>query len=483
MQNLDDKKSIFGMVLFALSILMLIYMLISPLNQLVVNVEEYFTLTLVNFPIADIISMSGSDVNPPLYYLLVKALSKVADDLFIMKIFSVIPYAVILIASAVKIRKDYGWLTCGLFAFALGVTSEFFTYFSILRPQAWAVLFVVMAFIFMNDILKNDDNISWILFTVFCVLSAYTYYFAGITAVCLYIILLAYIVKLNMDGLKKWGISLLAFVILYFPWILPLAKLLGSIHESFWVPAPTFDVVIQALAYFAYSADTFLSVLMILIVALICIFYIRFTKHEDEMTVYAGFGAFILTLVAGLVISFAFKPVLLARCLLPAAALVWLSISIIISRLEDKLFVVSFALIVLVLLSGVGFMISETNELAQSGVNQKEVLDNITSDNESVVILTTPNMIVHFLDYSGNCDMYCIDTDYIYSENMDRVHEFFNFKDITADEISNFTSDKNVYLISWGEPDVDLNTTELSSENGVVISEVNFPEAEEEYYY
>lgn len=481
MQNYSDKKTIFGMALFALSILMLIYMLINPLNQLIFNVEEYFTLTLVNFPIADIITMTGSDINPPLYYLLLKAVSKFTGDMFMMKLISIIPYAILLIVSAVKLREDYGWFTAGLFAFAIAAAGGFFTSFIALRPYSWALLFVVLSFIFLRDIIVKNDKVSWILFTACSVLSAYTYYFAGITSICLYLILLAYVLNENRDSLKMWGISLAALVICYVPWILPLANLLNSIHNSFWVPAPTADVIIQSLAYFAYSGDTLLSIVAILIVAAITFLYLQ-TKDKEQNYVLSGIGAFILTLIIGIIISFAFKPVLLARCMLPAAGLVWLSVSIMLSKLEDRTFLISFALIALILISGIGFIISESGDLATSAMSQKDALDKITEDGNATVILTTPNMIVHFLDYADEWDLQCIKTEYIYGENMARAHQLFDFKDITLDEIKNLTGDKNVYLISWGAPDSDLNTTTLSSENGIVISQLNIPKAEEEYY-
>lgn len=495
MQNYTDKKDIIGMILFALGALMLVYMLISPLNQLIVNVEEYFTLTLMNFPMADIFTMSGSDVNPPLYYLLAKGIAKMlgilhleSASLFALKVFSAIPYAIILIVSAVKVKEDYGWLTAGLFAFSLAVMSEFFAYYMLLRPSSWALLFVFLSFVFLKDIIDTNDMKYWILFTVFSVLGAYTYYFAAITSIALYILLLAYVLKFNRDLIKNWGISLAAFIICYIPWILPLANFLGSIKGGFWIPAPTADVIIQSLAYFAYSADTVFSIVTIVVLIVIgAVYYMNSTDKDNQIIIIGGIGAFLLTLIIGLVISIAYTPVLIARCMLPASALLWLAISIMISKIEgDKTFLISFALIILLLVSGIGGMIANNDALYKSGSSQKEALDNILADDNATVILTTPNMIVHFLDYADRCDMYCIDEDYIYGENMDRVHQFFDFKDISKDGIGDLATNntsKNIYLISWGEPDVGLNTTKLSSENGVVISQANIPEVEEEESY
>lgn len=107
-----NRKDIVGITFFALSIITLCYMLISPLNHLIVHIDEYFTLTLINMPVNDIITITAGDVHPPLYYLMGKAFANVTqafgwDLLFSLKILSIIPYIIILILSATKIRKDY----------------------------------------------------------------------------------------------------------------------------------------------------------------------------------------------------------------------------------------------------------------------------------------------------------------------------------------------------------------------------------------
>ena len=43
------NKDIIGKFFFALSVIILIYMLVTPLNHLILHVDEYFTLTLINF--------------------------------------------------------------------------------------------------------------------------------------------------------------------------------------------------------------------------------------------------------------------------------------------------------------------------------------------------------------------------------------------------------------------------------------------------
>ena len=98
----------------------------------------------------------------------------------------------ILILSVTKIKKEYGYLTAGLFAFSMAVMSEFLAYYSVVRMYSWGMLFLILAFAFLKDVLDKNDTKSWALFTIFSVLTAYTHYFAAIPILCIYVALLVY---------------------------------------------------------------------------------------------------------------------------------------------------------------------------------------------------------------------------------------------------------------------------------------------------
>ena len=484
-----SKKNIIGQVFFALGILMLVYMLINPLNQMIFNIDEYFTLTVINFPISDLLHIIKGDVHPPLYYLFAKLIAKLVTNLSVLKIFSIIPYAIILLISTLKLREEYCWFTAGLFAFALAIASEFFTKYLLLRPYSWAILFVALSFIYFKDIITKADKKSYILFTIFSVLGSYFHYYALLTSICLYLILIFHTIQYKGDKIKEVAIMVVASIILYAPWIPSLINFLQAIHENFWIPAPTGGSIIQSFAEFAYSGDTLFSIVTILILIIIGLVYYRFANRDEDFYILAGIITYMGTIVLALIISVIFKPILLARCLLPASAILWLVISIMIGKIKSRrMFLISTALIVLVLISGAALMITTTAADYQNGIAREDVLSNITQDNNSIVIITSPNMAMYFLDYSNYCDMYCINQSYIYGENMNRTHEIFNFKDINLEDIDDLAynnTDKNIYLISWGEPNANITTTPLLIESNLIISKVNItnPLSEEIYEY
>lgn len=482
---MELNKNTIGQLFFTISILMLMYMLINPLTQVITNINEFFTLTLINFPISDILHILGGETNPPLYFLLVKGLSKLANDFAILKVFSIIPYAIVLILSTFKLRKDYGWLTAGLFALAIAVMSEFFITYSILRPYSWAMLFTLLSFIFFMDIITTANKTSFILFTLFSVLASYTHYYGLITAVVLYIILLFHILTHNKDKIKYLAISMIAGIVLYAPWIPTLIKLLQSMNP---LGNLTTDSIIQSFAHFAYSGDTLFSMITLIILAIVLLIYLK-EKDEDRTLVLYGIAAYFATVLVIILISIIIKPIMFTKGLVVASAILWLAISIMIGKMQNKrMLLISLSFVVLLLISGIGSMVVANGDAYQNGLAHTEALDQIIEDNNSTIIITNPGLAMYLLDFADQSDMYCINQDYIYGENMNRIHEIFNFKNIDKDEIANFStnnSNKNIYLVSWGNPDVNVEI-EPVFKGDMTISKVNttnLVNEDDEYYY
>ena len=482
---MELNKNTIGQLFFTISILMLMYMLINPLTQVIANINEFFTLTLINFPISDILHILGGETNPPLYFLLVKGLSKLANDFAILKVFSIIPYAIVLILSTFKLRKDYGWLTAGLFTLAIAAMSEFFITYSILRPYSWAMLFTLLSFIFFMDIITTANKTSFILFTLFSVLASYTHYYGLITAVVLYIILLFHILTHNKDKIKYLAISMIAGIVLYAPWIPTLVKLLQSMNP---LGDLTTDSIIQSFAHFAYSGDTLFSMITLIILAIVLLIYLK-EKDEDRTLVLYGIAAYFATVLVIILISIIIKPIMVTKGLVVASAILWLAISIMVGKMQNKrMLLISLSFVVLLLISGIGSMVVANGDAYQNGLAHTEALDQIIEDNNSTIIITNPGLAMYLLDFADQSDMYCINQDYIYGENMNRIHEIFNFKNIDKDEIANFStnnSNKNIYLVSWGNPDVNVEI-EPVFKGDMTISKVNttnLVNEDDEYYY
>ena len=500
MEFSSKNKDIIGKAFFAFSIIIFIYMLVIPLNQLILHVDEYFTLTIVNFDVGELIHTTAADVHPPLYYLILKFVMNAfglfgisSHNLYPVRLVSILPYPIIMIISYVKIRKDYGWMTAGLFTLALGVMSEFFLYFLIARMYSWAILFLLIAFIYTKEIFTKGNLKYWVIVTLASVLGAYTHYFAAISAVCLYMIIIYYVLTKNRSQIKNLCISIAAGVILYSPWVLTLFNQLNAIHHGFWVPRIRFDSFVQSFGYYAHCANTFLAVIAILI--LIALIYLNKKQLKekyspDNFYIQTGFGVYLGTILFAMIVSVTFKPILLVRYLMPAAAILWLTISILVSKIEDKkTMMYSFILICLLLIGGTGHMIITNITAYNDGMAKEDVFNQILQDDNSSLVLARPNGVMYFLDYSDRVDTYCFRYTYVFGHKMDELHETFDFKDTSENDLSGLVinnTDKNFYLVNiktWGDLNLSsqIKNTTLWSDNGIEISKltVNQPAVNE----
>ena len=107
----SDKKELLGKILFGISILFLVYMVFTPLNQYLIHTDEYFTVALIRLPLLDGISLTSADVHPPLYYLIVKLILNALSLLnikynliVVLKLISIIPFFIILTICGFRFR-------------------------------------------------------------------------------------------------------------------------------------------------------------------------------------------------------------------------------------------------------------------------------------------------------------------------------------------------------------------------------------------
>ena len=120
----EFNKDKLGKCLIIFSFFMLIMMIYIAIRYPFLSVDEWFTKGLIKYPVDQLIQLTIIDVHPPLYYLILKAVTKILttlhiayDTVILITLVSIIPYIIALILSFTVIRKAYDWLTAGFFAF------------------------------------------------------------------------------------------------------------------------------------------------------------------------------------------------------------------------------------------------------------------------------------------------------------------------------------------------------------------------------
>lgn len=482
------NKELLGKIFMGLSVIMLVYMLITPLSHTIFHVDEYFTITVLNFPLMDLINVTAHDVHPPFYYLLLKLFADILAVLgmesikvFIFKLVSLAPYAIIMLVSFTKLRDEYGYLTAGLFPFSLAVMGEFFVNFLTIRMYGWAILFVVLAFIYLKDVFYTNDTKPWIILTILSVLGAYTHYFAAISLGCIYLMLLIYILLNDKAKLKYWAISVVAAAVLYIPWVFAMMGQISTVGGGFWIPEITFDRMIDFLGYFAEVENGLFSLIAI---AMIIFFVHTYKKSKgidrfDNFYLLTGIMVFLGTIIIGTAISILFKPILINRYLLPSAAVLWLVISIMISKFDNQRdFLISFAIIAVLLLAGAGHLISTTDSLYHNSLDDNGFFSEIINDDNSMLILNLDTYRMFFFEFANKTDMYVVnEPDNILGESLEQIGHTFNFKEVSKDDIPKVIHEnngKNIYMLSYDDYDVGGNITmdRLFEDSRVVYSKI-----------
>ena len=397
-----EKKDTVGKILYIFSIALLILMIYYCFTRVFMWRDEYFTLGVINLPLQSSISKIASDVHPPLYYFIVKSILYFFNILHIrfnlinvVKLISVLPYLFFLILSYTKIRKEYNWLTAGLFSFTVVAMSEFFMFYQIMRMYSWAVFFTLMAFLYVKEILESNSAKSWVMLTLFTVLGAYTHYFSALTLITIYVFLLAYFIlygdESKKEKLKYWVLSVIASIMLYIPWVLVLFDQIKLVHKSFWIPYMDLDYFIYCISYISNGSSEFsirIFAILALIILLALVFKEAYKKGNkiDKAYLVCGISTIFVLIICCILFSYVYRPILVVRYLLPAISIFWLVLSIEIGKMDSKK-LMSLALIIILILSAISFTVSyeDTGDLHTKHQKEMKKISVINNTNSSLV--------------------------------------------------------------------------------------------------
>ncbi len=400
--NLNLNKNDLGKILFVISTWALVAMIFISLKLTFIHIDEYFTMAILKFPILDVLKIDIGDVHPPLYYLILKVITKVLTQLniqyntfFVLRLVSIIPFALILLFSALVIRKEYGWLTVGIFTIGLSFLSQYFLNFILIRMYSFSIFFLLISFYCYKKVLDDSSKKAWILFTLFSVLGAYTHYYLGISVIIIYLFLLIFILnrkETQKIEFKKWILSVISGILLYSPWIITLLNQINKVHNEFWIKDMNFNGFISCLSSFATSETQLLAIKIIAIISLIIFTAILLKEYNnlkgnDNYVILTGISVFLLTLLFSTAVSIFYKPILIPRYLLPSSAVLWLSISILAGRIKNnKLLIISLFLIFVLCLAGAYDTMQHTSESMQYGPRNDATLTKINNNSDIIII-------------------------------------------------------------------------------------------------
>jgi hypothetical protein len=142
-------------------------------------------------------------------------------------------------------------------------TKEEFSYKYLTRNQAgWRGWIYRHRWLPIHDI---ETDLAWVAFIVFSAATLLTHNTAVLfpLATNIFVLGLMLFQRTKKSGAQpafqapsfwNWAKAQVGIFILWIPWLIPFIKQAGGVYQRFWVPAPTWDFVLQVLKSFLYAS-------------------------------------------------------------------------------------------------------------------------------------------------------------------------------------------------------------------------------------
>ncbi len=343
--------------------------------------DELFTMEFVKRPVGEMLGLAARDVHPPLYYMILRAFVVIFDGLRLLgdgamqvapealaKLVSVFPFLLLLLYGITVIRKRFGLLAAGIFSFTIVSMPQMPEYTTEIRMYSWALLFVTGMLIhgyllfesFRAGNEKGWDIANGLALWLYASASAYTHYYAALSAGIIYgmlfVVMLIFFIR-AMKSRGKESVSFKAFgmliicmnltAIAYVPWLSVFLSQASAVKANYWIQPVGLRSMGSAVKYLfkGYFSNEKIAVVVAVVffIAITALFiknlraYIKNRKDED-LFVLMSLLVLPFLVSGGLIVSVLLRPVFVNRYMLPAYGCFWLSVSIMVAREVEAFF-------------------------------------------------------------------------------------------------------------------------------------------------
>lgn len=430
--------------------------------------DEVFSLAFVKKSYGEIIALTSRDVHPPLYYFYLKAVTSVIcaftgpDKLIIAsKVASLLPWIFIFILSVTYIRRRFGLMTSGLFMMLITMMPQIPAYYVEIRMYSLALFLITSEILLTHNILSGDGkrkNVTWILFFMVGILTAYTQYYACIAVIgCYAALFLGIILSKDIDKKTLWvrfAASVLASILLYLPWLPHLKAQMTSISGKYWIQPLTLrsilgcaKFVLLPVVYMGKMPIISTGLLILSLLALAVLYIKRAEKGNISFALCCLMPA-IIVVISGFILSALGTPIFVYRYLIPTLGGLWIFVAYMSEKAVNKpLLVLLFIPMLLVCgLNMKGLSDEEGNKLAQMQL-AAPALEEIPEG--SIIITNFDHVCAVTSFYRPDCQVYLYEAeiDPLLKDMMGNITDNIDeskVKSLVKDE--NATDSQNVYF-------------------------------------
>lgn len=317
-----------------------------------ITIDDAFSLRLIENNFIQITELTANDFHPPLYYYLLKIFASCLsftgiNQVFLGKVFSVIPYIILLVFCFFRYRKTrtnsyaYGIsiLLYACFWCAYSQTMQ-------IRMYTWGLLFVTFVFIEAKKLICEDKGIRiWIRLSFFSLLCCYTQYFAGVTAVMIYGLLGGYFLIAKRKMIGQLLVSGIAVVIGYSPWLLVLYRQFSQVEgdkKTLYMVSNTFSGYLNYFITAEYIPDKkwfpelFFLIFLLLVLPRFILFCCSHSLSQSAGVI-MGVLSVIMVALFGDIMSLIGNPILLPRYLFMALLCAIIAVCFVLEHERNRL--------------------------------------------------------------------------------------------------------------------------------------------------
>lgn len=279
-------------------ILLLIIILLSIpfILNIGLDLDEPFTMGLINHNYSDIINLTKLDIHPPLYYLVLKLFLQITtfwtSNIFIKIIFArILSFILGLLACiylsnslsllGIKVNKYLGIFLYILLPLGLGKYNQLTN----IRMYSLSILLVSMEIYYILK-LNRDSKVKYkIILLISVCLTLYTDYFAALIAgIYMLLFTLTYIIKKDWKHTKDMFLIGCIDIILFIPWIPSLLNQLSmqfknsyvthsllTANTKFSIKLIVLSIIINVIFYRKYRENSLLKISIINLSITLCI--------------------------------------------------------------------------------------------------------------------------------------------------------------------------------------------------------------------
>ncbi|MCM1264065.1 MAG: glycosyltransferase family 39 protein [Butyrivibrio sp.] len=428
------KNNICYHILFGIITTAGLLMYISLMKGRYIWADEAYTFSLIKHSYAQICKITAADVHPPLYYILLKFCIQPFNYSHVAaKLFSIIPFVLILVIGGERLKKIFDEKVSLIFMTLFLFFPFLLAYAVEIRMYSLAAFFVFINGLYAYEYYGENAKKDYWIWVVSGVCASYTHYFAMVSVGIIYCVLFVAICLKKRRILKQWFAAVLITAVLYLPWIGSfIGQLVYKVNNDYWISEITrWTIKEYAITVFSAAGFRYFEILALCSYIIVSAFVIFSGNKKAIALSVCALSVPAGTIIVGVAASLLVRPVFVIRYVIPAVPFLIVFMAVGLSHVKVKALA---AFIWIIALCG-GVSNYKENLQAESLVVEnpidKSFVDECASCDSYVIQTALPQAVYGVLSYYAPDKPVYVDAPVTAAEPYDNLANIEEF-DLTA---------------------------------------------------